>query len=84
VSTPPRRGPRIRTDEDSLALIRRLAPQAAGHEAMLGLDRAIAAFGAVGVIPRPLAGEAPLRERRIVVGVELRRRHERGVQGGGG
>jgi hypothetical protein len=58
--------------------------QATGHEAILGLDRAIAAFGAVGVIPRSLDGEAPLRERRIVVGVELRRRHERGVQGGGG
>jgi hypothetical protein len=58
--------------------------QAAGHETILGLDRAIAAFGAVGLIPRPLDGEAPLRERRIVVGVELRRRHERGVQGGGG
>jgi hypothetical protein len=56
--------------------------QAAGHEVILGLDRAIAAFGAVGCIPRPLDGEVPLRERRIVVGAKLGRRDERSVHGG--
>jgi hypothetical protein len=56
--------------------------EAAGHQPILGLRRAIAALGAFGFVACPFDGEAPLRERRIMVGVELLRGHERGVEGG--
>ena len=56
--------------------------ESAGHQPILGLHRAIAALGAFGFVPCPFDGEAPLRERGIMVGVELLRGDERGVEGG--
>jgi hypothetical protein len=50
--------------------------QAAGDEAILRLHGAIAPLSAFGFIPRTLDGQTPLRERRVVVGFELLRRHQ--------
>lgn len=47
-----------------------------GHQAIFGIDGAIAAFGLVGFIARPFYGEPPLREGGIVIGFELLRGEE--------
>jgi hypothetical protein len=45
-----------------------LALEAAGDEAVLGIDSAIAAFGTLCLVPGALGGEPPLGERIVAIG----------------
>ena len=45
--------------------------QAAGHESILGVHGSVAAFGAFGFVPRTFHLQTPLRQSRVVVGLEL-------------
>ena len=56
--------------------------EAASHETIFRFDRAIPALGAFGSIPRALDRQPPLRERGLIIVVELLRGDERGVDGG--
>ena len=47
-----------------------VALQAAGDEAVLGLDLAVAALGPLGLVSRALDLQPPLRERGVVVVLE--------------
>ena len=55
-----------------------LGLQAASDQSVLRIDGAIAAFGALGLVPGPLDLQSPLRERAVVIGFELLG----GLQGG--
>ena len=56
----------------------------AGDQPVLGLDLAVAALGAVGVVSGALDLQPPLHERGVVVGLERLGRDERGLHAGGG
>ena len=61
-----------------------VAFQAAGDEPVLGLDLAIAALGAVGLVLGALELQAPLFQRGVVVLLELLGRLQRGLDAGRG
>ena len=61
-----------------------VALQAARDEAVLGLDLAVAALGALGLIFGALDLQPPLRQRGVVVGLERLGRAQRGLHAGGG
>jgi hypothetical protein len=54
----------------------------ASHEAIFWFDRTIPALGALGFIARALDREPPLRERGLIIVVELVGGDERGIDGG--
>src|SRR6516164_4843175 len=56
-----------------------LGLDATGDETVVGVDGAIATFGALRVVACPLDRETPLRQRAVVVGFDALRRGERGL-----
>ena len=61
-----------------------VALKAPGNQAVLGLDLAVAALGALCLIARPLDLQVPLRQRGVVVGLERLGRAQRSLHAGGG
>ena len=61
-----------------------VAFQAAGDEAVLGLDLAVASLRAVGLVFGALDLQPPLLQRGVVVGLERFGRLQRGLHAGGG
>jgi hypothetical protein len=45
--------------------------QAASYESVLGLHGSVAAFGLFGLVARPFHFQPPLRQSRVVIGLEL-------------
>jgi hypothetical protein len=58
--------------------------EASSDQPILWFHGVIAPLGPLGVIAGALDGQAPLRQRGVVIGVELSRGDERGFQGGRG
>ncbi len=56
--------------------------EAAGDEAILGLDGTVPAFGALGFIARPFEGQTPLFERAVVIGFDPFGGAQRGLETG--
>ena len=56
--------------------------ETSGHEAILRLDHAIPALRAFGIVADAFDFEPPLREGRILMGLELLHREQRRVEGG--
>ena len=56
--------------------------QAARDQAVFGFDQSIATFRAFGVVARAFDRESPLREGRVMMGLELLHREQRCVERG--
>ncbi len=58
------------------------ALQPPGHQAVFGFHRAVTALGPLGLVAGPLDGQAPLRECRVVVGLQLLGGHHHRLEAG--